>query len=175
MIERTRNRIIGGIFLAAVLVICVPMFFDKPLVLDVDLPPMPTVDLDDVEAPIHDEPDLRPLEQGTAEISSIVSDEGFLKNEGTRVGAPVLSFDADSANQWAVQLASFGNEESAVELRDSLLADGHRVWLSTAIVNESRVHRVVVGPYIKRDAANEQLTLFAERYQIEPVVVGFDY
>ncbi len=175
MIERTRNRIVGGVFLAAVLVICVPMFFDKPLVLDVDLPPMPAIELDDVQEPIHDEPDLRPLEEAQAEISALVSDEGFLKNEGSRVGAPVLSFDADSASQWAVQLASFGKEESAIELRDSLLSDGHRVWLSTAIVNDTRVHRVVVGPYIKRDAANEQLSAFAERYEIEPIVVGFDY
>ena len=177
MTEQLRNRIIGGTFLAAVLIICVPMFFDKPLVLEgvEDIPPMPPMKLDEVAAPIHVEPDIRTVEDVVDQVETLVSADGFLQEEGSRVGEPVLSFDAENAKQWAVQIASFGSQSSAEELRDTLETDGHRAWISTAIVDERKVHRVVVGPFIKREDADDEVLQFNERYEMSPIVVGFSY
>lgn len=174
MTERTRNRIIGGVFLASLLVIVVPMFFDEPMKLDLDLAPPESADLDDFEPPILDVPDDRPLDEAEQAVTSVV-EEGYLVDSGTRVGEPILTFDADEASQWAVQLASFGQLENAENLKSTVESDGHRVWISSAMVNEDKVHRVIVGPYIKRGDAQELVTKFHDSYQVEPIVVGFGF
>lgn len=174
MTERTRNRIIGGVFLASLLVIVVPMFFDKPVELDFDIPPMEQADLDHFEPPILDVPDPRQIDRAEQMVSSIVED-GYLEETGNRVGEPVLIFNADGATQWAVQLASFSNLENAESLKATVESDGHRAWISSAMVNKNRVHRVVAGPYIKREDAQNTVAQFHENYQVDPIVVGFDY
>ena len=174
MTERTRNRIIGGVFLASLLVIVVPMFFDKPMELKIDMPPMEQADLDHFEPPILDEPDTRQIDRAEQAVSSVVED-GYLVETGNRVGEPILIFNADQATQWAVQLASFSNLENAESLKDTVESDGHRAWISSAMVNEDKVHRVVAGPFIKREDAMETLAQFHDSYQVDPIVVGFDY
>ncbi|MCY3884951.1 MAG: SPOR domain-containing protein [Gammaproteobacteria bacterium] len=174
MTERTRNRIIGGVFLASLLVIIVPMFFDEPMKLDLDLNPPESADLDEFEPPILDVPDDRPIVEAEQTVKSVVND-GHLVDSGTRVGEPVLTYDADKASQWAVQLASFANLENAENLKSTVETDGHRAWISSAMVNENKVHRVIVGPYIKRGDAQETVTQFHDSYQVDPIVVGFSY
>ena len=174
MTERARNRIIGGVFLASLLVIVVPMFFDEPMKLDLDLTPPESADLDEFEPPILDVPDDRLIVEAERAISSMVED-GHLVESGTRVGEPILTFNADEATQWAVQLASFAKLENAEILKSTVESDGHRAWISSAVVNEDKVHRVIVGPYIKRGDAQETVTQFHDSYQIDPIVVGFGY
>lgn len=174
MTERTRNRIIGGVFLASLLIIVVPMFFDKPMKLDVDIPPMEQADLDHFEPPILDVPNTRQIDQAEQAVSSVVED-GYLVETGNRVGEPVLIFNADEATQWAVQLASFSNLENAEGLKATVESDGHIAWISSAMVNKNRVHRVVAGPYIKREDAQNSISQFHDSYQVDPIVVGFDY
>ena len=174
MTEKTRNRIIGGVFLASLLVIVVPMFFDEPVTLEIDMPPMEQADLDHFEPPILDVPDVRQLDQAEQEVRSVVID-GYLVETGNRVGEPALKLNDDDSSQWAVQLASFAKLENAENLRATVESDGHRAWISSAMVNEDKVHRVVAGPYIKREDALDSLAQFHDSYQVEPIVVGFDY
>lgn len=174
MTEKTRNRIIGGVFLASLLVIVVPMFFDEPMKLNVDLPQEELADLDEFDPPILDIPDDRPIVEAEQAVTSLV-DDGHLVESGTRVGEPILTFNADKASQWAVQLASFAKLENAENLRSTVESDGHRAWISSATVNEDKVHRVVVGPFIKRGDAQDTVTQFHDNYQVDPIVVGFGY
>ncbi len=175
MNERTRNRIIGGVLVVSLLIIIVPMLFDRPLDIELDIPPMETVEVDESLAPDIDLPDTRDVLQVRKNITAEVDEEGFRRQEETHVGEPVLTFNAKDAEQWAVQLASFGIEESASDLRESLESDGHRVWISTATVNNNKVHRVVVGPFIKREDADSRMEQFERSYELSPIVVGFDY
>ena len=174
MTERNRNIIIGGVFLAAVLVIFVPMMFERPLDLHVDIEVPESVDLDSNIPPIET-PNMQEVIGAKEEINRLVDEEGFLRESGNRVGEPKLFFNAEDAEQWAVQLASFGNRDAAEKLRLSLESDGIEVWLSTAMVDQTTVHRVVMGPYIVRSDADDKVTDMTRDYDLEPIVVGFSY
>lgn len=174
MREKTRNRIIGGVFLASLLVIVVPMFFDQPVRLNVDIPPMEQADLDHFDPPILDFPGEREIIEAGEAIASVAKD-GYFVDSGGRVGEPILTFNADEASQWAVQLASFTSLENAESLIASAESNGHRVWISSAKINEDEVHRVVAGPFILRQDAQETVTKFRDSYELDPIVVGFSY
>ena len=174
MKENTRNRIIGGVFVVALLVILVPMLFDEPSRIHVELEPLETPDID-VEQTTFDEPDPRPVMQAREEVTAQIDDQGFLKESGTKLGEPVLSEESDDTQQWAVQLVSLSNKLSAEQFRSRLEGDGHRVWISNALVNENERFRVVMGPFLRKQDAESKREELNEQYDIDGILVNFDY
>ncbi|MXW07387.1 MAG: SPOR domain-containing protein [Gammaproteobacteria bacterium] len=172
MDARKRNIVVGSIFLAAVLVIFVPMLFDKPVQI--------TTEIDDFENPQIELPDLKIEEpsvdavyEAGAKLDTLVDADGFDKETGVRVGEPELTTEVAETKRWAVQLASFANEESAQNLVDQCLAAGDQAWLSVAKVDGKTMHRVAVGPFLRRDDAEDQSSTLETKYDIKPMIVAY--
>ncbi|MXZ45030.1 MAG: hypothetical protein F4Z01_08700 [Gammaproteobacteria bacterium] len=172
MDARTRNIVVGSVFLVAVLVIFVPMLFDEPVHI--------TTEIDNFENPEIESPDLTVVEPPTepvfesgARLDALVDEEGFEKDSGVRVGEPELNPEVADTTRWAVQLASFANEVSAQSLVDQCIASGDQAWISVAKVDGKKMHRVAVGPFLKRDDAESQLSSLETKYDIEPMIVSY--
>ncbi|MYD45282.1 MAG: SPOR domain-containing protein [Gammaproteobacteria bacterium] len=172
MDAKTRNIVVGSIFLAAVLIIFVPMLFDKPVQI--------TAEIDDFEKPEIELPDLTieepPLEtlyEAGARLDAHVDVDGFDKETGVRIGEPELTTEVAETKRWAVQLASFANENSAQNLVDQCIAAGDQAWLSVAKVDGKTMHRVAIGPFLRRDDAEDQLSDLETKYDIKPMIVAY--
>ena len=172
MDARKRNIVVGSIFVAAVLVIFVPMLFDKPVHI--------TTEIDDFENPELELPDLKIVEppvdaviDAGKKLDAHVDAEGFDTDTGVRVGEPQLTPEIADTKRWAVQLASFASEERAQNLVERCIAEGDQAWTSVAKVDGKKVHRVAVGPYLKRNDAEVQLSSLETKYEIKPMIVSY--
>lgn len=172
MDARKRNIVVGGIFVAAVLVIFVPMLFDQPVHINTVVHDFenPEIELPDLTIT---EPSVEGLLEEGQQLDSRVDAEGFDTETGVRVGEPKLSEEAAGTKRWAVQLASFTSLESAQNLVDRCSAAGDRAWLSVAKVNGNKVHRVAIGPFLQRDGAEELLPRLKTEYDVEPIIVSY--
>ncbi len=168
---RTRDRIVGGVVLAALAVIFVPMLFDEPTGPSLEIEPMAELAIE----PVGDipSPDVGEVIKRRGELREIVSEDGFLVETATRLGDVTLDTPISETKTWAVQLGSFRNEESANALRERLKEDGQRTWVSRAKIDGNIMTRVAVGPFSELVAANEFRDLAKTRYELDAVVVAF--
>lgn len=174
MDEQTRYRVTGSLFLLAVAVIIFPMLFDgeglEPVAIErLDVPKT----VPDVRRRVDVAPATDVVERA-AELAAQVDDEGFQTDAiGTRFGEPVLA-EADTTTQvWAVQLASFGDEENALRLRDELRRDGYEAFISTVRQGEKILSRVAVGPLLDRDRADGLREELSDTLDLDARLVAF--
>ena len=168
---KTRDRVVGGVFLAALVLILVPMLFDESPGPALEIEPMPELDVERVpEIPL---PNASTAAAKRDELRQIVDEDGFLVEYGTRVGDVTIDETLDDSGYWAVQLGSFREEEKADALRLRLQGDGQRTWVSQAKINGEVMTRVAVGPFDERDAAETFREFATEQYEIEGLVVGY--
>jgi DedD protein len=177
MTEQTRYRVTGAVFLIAVAVIVLPMLFDGEGLKTTDVPPPSPETITPVEVPeIKPQPDA--TFERSQELRESVDEEGFAKDNDTRIGQPVLS-DTDAPQApgigaaFGVQLASFTDRANAVALRDRARADGYPAFLSEAKQSAQKLTRVAVGPYIDRKEAEQLRDELSTRYSVKAIVVGF--
>ena len=172
MDAKTRNIVVGSIFIAAVLVIFVPMLFDKPVKINSEIDDFenPDIDLPDLT---FEEPPVDTVYEAGARVDAHVDADGFDKETGVRIGEPELTTEGAETKRWAVQLASFVSEESAKNLVDQCIAAGDQAWLSVAKVDGKTMHRVAVGPFLRRDDAEGQLSTLKSKYDIKPMIVAY--
>ncbi|MCY4096358.1 MAG: SPOR domain-containing protein [Gammaproteobacteria bacterium] len=168
---RTRDRVVGGVFLAALAVILVPMLFDESPGPTLEIEPMEELDIERVpEIPL---PNASAAATKRDELRQIVDEDGFLVEYGTRVGDVTIDESLDDSGYWAVQLGSFREEDKADALRVRLQSDGQRTWISQAKIDGEIMTRVAVGPFNERDAAESFLEVAASQYEIDGLVVGY--
>lgn len=168
---QTRNRVVGGLFFAALAVIFIPMLFDEPRGPALEIEPMPDLNLERVPAiPL---PDASTVLAKRDELREIVDEDGFLVETGSRLGDPTLDPTSEESDVWAVQLGSFRDEVRADALRERLKNDGRPTWVSQAKVNGELMTRVAVGPFKEREEANAFRESAVELYELDAVVVGF--
>lgn len=174
MDEQTRYRVTGSLFLLAVAVIVFPMLFDGA--------GLETVQIERLDVPktvpdVARREDIAPasdLIPRATELAAEVDDEGFQPGaEGTRIGQPVLSEADESTQVWAVQVASFENEENALNLRDRLRAEDFEAFISTARQNDLTHSRVAVGPLLDRSEADALRDRLSASLSLEARVVAF--
>ena len=107
MNEQTRYRVTGAVFLLSIGIIVLPMIFDGEGVrvkqlpeLTEPLPPLPTTsELDALEISTA-EVAQHQIEQ--AKVGGLLDDEGFMAEDGTRIGDPLLREVDDSAQEDSV-------------------------------------------------------------------------
>jgi len=173
--NQTRYRVTGSLFLLAVAVILFPMLFDgaglEPLAIEpLDVPnTVPDVPSRAAKAPASDFVDRADA------LRASVDEGGFQADAaGTRMGEPVLTEPDDTTQVWAVQVASFGEEENALKLRDRLRSDAKEAFISTVRQDEETLRRVAVGPLLDRGEAEELRDELASSLGLEDVrVVAF--
>lgn len=174
MDEQTRYRVTGSLFLLAVAIIVFPMLFDGEGLRSVEIQPLdvpktvPEVSRREDVAPATD------LLTRVEELSSELDDEGFQTDTtGTRFGEPVLS-ETDAATRiWAVQVASFGEEENALKLRDQLRGDGYEAFISTVKQDGQVLNRVAVGPFLDQAEADDFRDELSDALSLDARTVAF--
>ncbi|MCY3857924.1 MAG: SPOR domain-containing protein [Gammaproteobacteria bacterium] len=168
---KTRDRVVGGVFLAALVVILLPMLFDESRGPALEIEPMEELDIDRVpEIPL---PNASSAASKRDELRQIVDEDGFLVEFGTRVGDVTIDENLNDSGYWAVQLGSFREEDKADALRIRLQADGQRTWISQAKIEGEIMTRVAVGPFNERQAAESFREVAADKYEIDGLVVGY--
>ena len=107
-------------------------------------------------------------------LDTMIDDDGFSRETGTKLGEPVLLAERDSTDlTWALQLASFAEPDRARDLRDRLRGDGYNAFMSRHKSGEAISTRVAVGPFIERQHAADLKAQLDTRYDVESIVVHF--
>lgn len=174
MDEQTRYRVTGSLFLLAVAIIVFPMLFDGEGLRSMEIQPLnvpktvPEVSRREDVAPATD------LLARVEELSGELDDEGFQTDStGTRFGEPVLSEPDASTRIWAVQVASFGEAENALKLRDQLRGDGYEAFISTVKQDGHMLNRVAVGPFLDQDEADDLRDELSDALSLDARIVAF--
>ena len=174
--EQTRYRLTGLVFLLAVAAVFLPMLFDGDGVEPMQLDPMVPADFE-VERDVAPPPDMTPVVAARDALDSVVDEDGYATDTGTRFGDPVLLEDAadvDADLKWAVQVASFSQQENADRLVERLQGDGYAAFASHVKQSGGEpAARVAVGPVIERDSAARLKTELDRRYDFEAMLVRF--
>ena len=174
MNEQTRHRITGSLFLLALAIIFLPMLFDGDGVASVQLEPIetdyvpPAVQRFDEQVPDSD------FAERVAELRAEVDEQGFHRDTGARLGEPVLSVPNDATEAWAIQLASFADQDNAREFRDRLRADGYEAFVASYKPAAGQaMNRVAVGPLLNSSRARLLLEELADRYDTQGRIMAF--
>lgn len=173
--EQTRYRLTGLVFLLAVAAVFLPMLFDGDGVEPMQLDPMVPADFE-VERDVAPPPDMTPVVAVRPTLNSVVDEDGYDPDTGTRFGDAVLledGADVDADLKWAVQVASFSQHENADRLIEQLRGDGYAAFVSHVKQSGEPAARVAVGPVIERDSAVRLKTELDRRYDFEAMLVRF--
>lgn len=74
---------------------------------------------------------------------------------------------------WVLQLGVFAQEKNALDLRNRLLAGGHRAFVQAAKPGQPRAYRVFVGPKTTRAQLFAEQREMERKFKIKPMVVPF--
>ena len=175
MSDRTRDRVVGGVFLAALAIIVLPMLFDGA---GVESPAPPDLPLVPAAETVPVAP-MDPANLANADaLRKQIDSDGFDRSTATRIGDPVLS-PADRRQSgplppaWGVQLGSFADRTKAVALRDQLRRDGYQSVLTDVKGLTGVSTRVAIGPMVNRDDAAKLERELEKRYGMDAIVVVF--
>ena len=147
------------------------MLFDGEGIAIEALPPL-EVSAPVVDAPANEPPDPSYAIETRDLLDTLVDEDGFSRETGTKHGEPVLLAEKASADlTWALQLASFSQSERATELRDRLRTDGYNAFMSRHKSGDTVSTRVAIGPFVERQHAADLKQQLDERYDVASTVV----
>ncbi len=182
--ELTRYRVTGAIFLASIAIIFLPMLFDGEGLEPTEAFNSDAFDLQQavdtldfsvaVSGDTSEVPGSKAALDAREALRETIDEEGYLQDNGTRIGEPVLSIEDTSTLVWAVQVGSFDQYDNATALRERLLQDGYSAWLSNVRKAGGNRTRVAVGPILLRTDALSMEEELVDRYDgLEALIVGF--
>lgn len=178
MNQGLRQRLLGILVLVALASILLPLLLDFRTGYEVDtgsrIPPPPDIrpaPLPQLEpqldsAPAADAAPQPPFQLPDAEAREKVVEPAQLPAE------PGLD-ERGLPGAWVLQLGAFQQEKNALELRDRLLAGGHRAFVQRSGAGEPIAYRVFVGPKLTRDQLVAEQRELERKFQVKPLVVPF--
>jgi len=184
--RRLKQRMVGAAVLVALVVVFLPMLFDREdeqRRVRVDAPPMPPAPQMTVATPepvLVPEPQAEPAAAGADELSPRppVEPVAAAQPAAQETVVPVTPvepqapsrLDADGVPvSWTVQLASLSNRARAEELQRKLRSQGFDTYVRTV----DGMHRVFVGPLLERADAERVREQIARQHKLSPIVVRF--
>lgn len=75
---------------------------------------------------------------------------------------------------WVLQIGSFKEKPKAQAITGKLLADGHEAFIRSAAVADSTIHRVYVGPKLRRDDLLKEKAAIERKYQLKAMLLSFE-
>ncbi|MED5239271.1 MAG: SPOR domain-containing protein [Pseudomonadota bacterium] len=193
MNKQTRQRLIGAALLLILAAVLSPLVFRTPAqirtALNMEIPPAPDYQAVSVEPVVSEE-----VEQAAAE--RIESDHEQVRASASQPGtaladddksrqsepvletlstppAPALSAEDDPVLAgFIVQVGSFSNPDSAVNLVKRLKDAGFRAYTETESRDGKLLHRVMVGPEIRKEDAEQTRERLANdsRFKLDGLV-----
>lgn len=191
--RRLKQRIVGAAVLLALLVVFLPMLFqreDERRPVQVEAPPMPAMP---TVAPAPTEPVAVPEPQAAeipaepapaapAAVSAPPIPAIAAVSPPQAAPAAVAAVAAEPAPaapsrldtdglpvSWTVQLASLSSRARAEELQNRLRKQGFTAYIRTV----EGMSRVFVGPLIERGEADSVSAQIGRQYKLSPIVVRF--
>lgn len=189
--RRLKQRIVGAAVLLALVVVFLPMLFnreDEQRRVRVEAPPMPEMPSAMTATP---EPVVVPEPQVVAPLADEAAVAPAAPPVGDAVPAPPVAqtpapapapapvaessppparLDADGVPvSWAVQLASLSSRAGAEELQQKLRSQGLDAYIRSA----DGMNRVFVGPLLERGDAERMREQIARQHRLSPIVVRF--
>lgn len=156
----------------ALAVILIPMFFDEPRE---EIPAIPVKSATQVRPVLPDYSEVVPdsdVQDRVRALEKEVDDEGYSTSTLERIGEPILLTPNEETEIWAVQAASFAQVENARNFRSQLREMGLEAFVSSARNASGTVmHRVAVGPMLKRADAEQMTNQIADQFDLSPKVV----
>ncbi len=173
MDEQTRYRVTGSLFLLALAIICLPMLFDGEGSASIEIepmaPPEPAPKVSRLE-------DVAPNSDFIARVDELRGEadaDGFLRDTGTHFGEPVLTAPGAGTTTWAVQVASFAEQDNARKLRAQLREQGYEAFISTVKSGTTIHNRVAVGPLLNEADAEELRQELSQNFHVDARLMAF--
>ena len=85
----------------------------------------------------------------------------------------MLSDPEPATAAWAVQVASFADQENARNFRAQLREQGFEAFISTTNTNDELRHRVAVGPVLNESDAQALRAQLSELLDLEARLMAF--
>ena len=191
MNKQTRQRIIGAILLLVLAAVLSPLVFRSPeqirAALNMEIPPAPDyqpVVVEPVVAESVEEAARERIDNDREAVAAAASDPGKTPPESgesdqaeleslTAPPVPAMSADDDPVLAgFVVQLASFSQADSADKLVGRLKEAGFRAYTETDSHDGKLVHRVMVGPEIRKEDAQRTRQRLADdpRFKMDGLV-----
>lgn len=105
-------------------------------------------------------------------LQAEVDEDGFSTSTRERIGEPILLTPSSETDVWAVQAGSFAKVDNAFNFRQELRDEGFEAFVSSAKNTSGTVmHRVAVGPLLKRADADDISARISKRFSISPQIV----
>lgn len=190
--RRLKQRIVGAAVLLALVVVFLPMLFnreDEQRRVRVEAPPMPAMppvvvapaEPVVVPEPVSEPSQVESQEPSVAAVPMPVPPPA-IQPEAPVVVPPVAPVPAVAPAQppsrldtdgvpisWTVQLASLSSRARAEELQQKLRSQGFDAYIRTV----DGMHRVFVGPLLERAAAERVREQIARQHRLSPIVLRF--
>lgn len=99
---------------------------------------------------------------------SMSIDSGAVNQTGD---APATAIAAGQPGAWAVQLAAFGSEGAANELRDRLRGQGFDGYVDSVSTASGKLWRVRAGPFASRSVAESKRDQIAQKLKVKGNIV----
>ncbi len=92
------------------------------------------------------------------------------------LSAPILASDpaSQAKHTYLLQLASFQRQEDAEQMKASLIMRGFDARIKTASQRSGVWHRVVLGPFVSRQKAEQVQAEIAQRERISSIIRRMD-
>lgn len=100
---------------------------------------------------------------------SMSIDSGVVNQTGD---APASAIAAGQPGAWAVQLAAFGSEGAANELRDRLRGQGFDGYVDSVATAKGKLWRVRAGPFASRSVAESRRDQIAQKLKVKGNIVS---
>lgn len=171
MTPELRHRLIGLVLLAAIAALLAMLLFRSPeqvrVALDLEIPDPPPVARMDTSPPVSEE-QVESAREEIAQASEEAVEAAQSQPEGESLPAPGAKPGA-----WAVQVASFAEEDNADALAVRLRDAGYPAYVRTVKGEQGMLHRVLLGPDLsKEDAERTRRKVRTDsRFKLQGLVV----
>lgn len=184
MDAKLKQRVIGAIVLTTVAIIVVPMILDGSYQdrqeVVATIPEAPAIELKRLRA----EDVRRQMEtmeqESAAKLPLEVEAESEAKAGADVSGTPETenddAFELDENKlpvSWALQVASFRDQDKATDLRASLRDSDYRSYILQAETSEGPTYRVFVGPMVQKQKLREISEQIESRFDLKGLIVRY--
>ncbi len=179
--DMLKQRIIGLLVLASLVVIILPVLLDFDGQYRVDprsqIPERPDIKPAVIadHAP-QSEPEASQAEDalfGVDAARTAVEQAGGQKPEDLQPEAPELTPGGVPVS-WLLQIASFSEEPKARSMLEKLQHDGYRAYSESSTIDGKTIHRVYVGPkFLKQDLLDDKAVI-DKKYGLETLLLRLE-
>ena len=185
MNDGIKQRVVGALVLVALAVIFLPVVFDKERIVPVDrktqIPDEPNIEV--LPLPEPPTPPRPKTVRSPESVDGLFSVEET-DNEQTRVEQSdkqtitetEKKSDVTHQKSWVLQVASFKSHERADALLSTLEKEqGLRGFVRSFDIEQGERVRVYIGPSLNKSDMEKAKRLIDQQYQLESMVLAFNY